>query len=524
MRDFHLPGRSPVYGSNGMASTSNPLSSKVAIQILEAGGNAVDAAIGAALLQGLLEPQMAGIGGDCFILLSPAGSEEIIALNGSGRAPEKLCAKQIRDAGHSVMPIRGVESITMPGAIDAFCTLSSDYGKLGLKASLAPAIHYMKTGVPIAPRTSFDWILAESELKGAARDFYLIKGKAPQAGQIFQAPMQAKVLEKIADKGRDGFYKGEVAEDMVSSLNAIGGSHSLEDFANVRCNYTTPISGKYGSIEMFEHPPNGQGATAICINNILSHFDISSMDAFGVQRTHIEAEATKLAYDARNRFIADKSSRIDHMLSMETAKNLASLIDTKSVLVNTKSITESVHKETICLTIVDKDLMSVSLIYSVFHSFGSGFASSKFGINFQNRGAGFTLEENHPNEAGAKKRPMHTIIPGMLKENEKIIMPFCVMGGAYQATGHSRFVSNFVDFKLHPQSSIDSPRSFADGNFLKIERGYKNNVCQGLTDLGHNLIVPDTPIGGAQAVYIDYKNGTLVGASDARKDGASLGY
>ena len=524
MRDFHLPGRSPVYGSNGMASTSNPLSSKVAIQILEAGGNAVDAAIGAALLQGLLEPQMAGIGGDCFILLSPAGSEEIVALNGSGRAPEKLCAKQIRDAGHSVMPIRGVESITMPGAIDAFCTLSSDYGKLGLKASLAPAIHYMKTGVPIAPRTSFDWILAESELKGAARDFYLIKGKAPQAGQIFQAPMQAKVLEKIADKGRDGFYKGEVAEDMVSSLNAIGGSHSLEDFANVRCNYTTPISGKYGSIEMFEHPPNGQGATAICINNILSHFDISSMDAFGVQRTHIEAEATKLAYDARNRFIADKCSRIDHMLSMETAKNLASLIDTKSVLVNTKSITESVHKETICLTIVDKDLMSVSLIYSVFHSFGSGFASSKFGINFQNRGAGFTLEENHPNEAGAKKRPMHTIIPGMLKENEKIIMPFCVMGGAYQATGHSRFVSNIVDFKLHPQSSIDSPRSFADGDFLKIERGYKNNVCQGLTDLGHNLIVPDTPIGGAQAVYIDYKNGTLVGASDARKDGASLGY
>ncbi|MDB4117686.1 gamma-glutamyltransferase family protein [Amylibacter sp.] len=524
MRDFHLPGRSPVYGSNGMASTSNPLSSKVAIQILEAGGNAVDAAIGAALLQGLLEPQMAGIGGDCFILLSPAGSEEIIALNGSGWAPEKLCAKQIRDAGHSVMPIRGVESITMPGAIDAFCTLSSDYGKLGLKASLAPAIHYMKTGVPIAPRTSFDWILAESELKGVARDFYLIKGKAPQAGQIFQAPMQAKVLEKIADKGRDGFYKGEVAEDMVSSLNAIGGSHSLEDFANVRCNYTTPISGKYGSIEMFEHPPNGQGATAICINNILSYFDISSMDAFGVQRTHIEAEATKLAYDARNRFIADKSSRIDHMLSMETAKNLASLIDTKSVLVNTKPITESVHKETICLTIVDKDLMSVSLIYSVFHSFGSGFASSKFGINFQNRGAGFTLEENHPNEAGAKKRPMHTIIPGMLKENEKIIMPFCVMGGAYQATGHSRFVSNFVDFKLHPQSSIDSPRSFADGDFLKIEHGYKKNVCQGLIDLGHNLIVPDTPIGGAQAVYIDYKNGTLVGASDARKDGASLGY
>lgn len=524
MRDFHFPGRSPVYGSNGMASTSNPLSSKVAIQILEAGGNAVDAAIAAALLQGLLEPQMAGIGGDCFILLSPAGSDEIIALNGSGRAPNKIDAEKIRDTGHSVMPLRGVESITMPGAIDAFCRLSADYGKIGLKASLAPAIHYMKSGVPIAPRTAFDWSLAEPELKGAARDFYLIKGKAPQIGQLFQAPMQAKVLEKIAEKGRDGFYKGEVAQDMVSSLNAIGGTHSLEDFENVSCNYTAPISGKYGDIEMFEHPPNGQGATAICINNILSQFDLQSMDAFGVQRTHIEAEATKLAYDARNRFIADKSNRIDHMLSMETAKNLASLINPKAATINVKSITESVHKETICLTIVDKDLMSVSLIYSVFHSFGSGYASSKYGINFQNRGAGFTLEKNHPNEVGPKKRPMHTIIPGMLKKDDKILMPFCVMGGAYQATGHHRFVSNIVDFNLHPQASIDAPRSFADAGVLKVERGYKNDVCQGLIDLGHDLIVPDTPIGGAQAIFIDYKNGILIGSSDARKDGASLGY
>jgi gamma-glutamyltranspeptidase/glutathione hydrolase len=208
----------------------------------------------------------------------------------------------------------------------------------------------------------------------------------------------------------------------------------------------------------------------------------------------------------------------------ETAKNLASLINPKAATINVKSITESVHKETICLTIVDKDLMSVSLIYSVFHSFGSGYASSKYGINFQNRGAGFTLEKNHPNEVGPKKRPMHTIIPGMLKKDDKILMPFCVMGGAYQATGHHRFVSNIVDFNLHPQASIDAPRSFADAGVLKVERGYKNDVCQGLIDLGHDLIVPDTPIGGAQAIFIDYKNGILIGSSDARKDGASLGY
>ena len=524
MRDFHLPGRSAVYGKNGMVATSNPLSSKVAIQILEAGGNAVDAAIAAALLQGLLEPQMTGIGGDCFILLSPAGSEEIIALNGSGRAPAALNAADLRTAGHSIVPTGGVESITLPGAIDAFCKLSNDYGKLGLKSSLAPAIHYMKAGVPIAPRTAFDWSLAVDNLKASARDFYLLKGKSPTAGQMFSAPMQAKVLEKIAQKGRDGFYEGEVADDMVSSLNALGGVHTLDDFANVSCDYGDPISGNYGSFEMVEHPPNGQGATAICMNNIMAQFDVASMDPFGTERTHIEAEATKLAYDARNRFIADKSERLDYMLSMDTAKKLASLIDQNTVLKNPAKISEAVHKETICLTVVDKNLMSVSLIYSIFHSFGSGLASSKFGINFQNRGAGFTLEKDHPNEAAGGKRPMHTIIPGMLREKGRVVMPFCVMGGAYQATGHSRFVSNIIDFGLKPQASIDAPRSFADGGGLNVERGYSDAVRQGLTDLGHNVLIPKVPIGGAQAVWIDYKNGILIGASDPRKDGAALGY
>jgi gamma-glutamyltranspeptidase/glutathione hydrolase len=524
MRDFHLPGRSPVYGSNGMVATSNPLSSKVAIQILEAGGNAVDAAIAAAVLQGVLEPQMTGIGGDCFVLISPAGSEDVIALNGSGRAPAALDAERIRAAGHSIVPTDGVESVTIPGAIDAFCRLSADHGKLGLKASLAPAIHYMKAGVPIGPRTAFDWEIAKDNLKGDAREFYLVNGKPPRAGQIFSAPMQAKVLEKVAQKGWAGFYEGEVAEDMVASLNALGGVHTLDDFANVSCEYGEPLAGSYGRFEMLEHPPNGQGATAICMNNIMAQFDVSSMDPLGVQRAHIEAEAAKLAYDARNRFIADRSHRIDHMLSMETAVKLASLIDPKSTIQNPAKVSEAVHKETICLTVVDKDLMSVSLIYSVFHSFGSGLASSKFGINFQNRGAGFTLEKGHPNEAMGGRRPMHTIIPGLLREQGKVVMPFCVMGGAYQPNGHCRMVSNIADFGMDPQTAIDAPRSFADAGYLKIERGYSDAVRQGLADLGHTITIPDVPIGGAQAVWIDREKGVLIGASDARKDGAALGY
>jgi len=524
MRDFQQPGRSPVYGTNGMVATSNPLASKVAVQMLEAGGNAVDAAIAAAVLQGLLEPQMTGIGGDCFVLVSKAGTDEVFTLNGSGRAPAALTGAKVRADGHDVMPAGGAESVTLPGAIDAFCKLSSDHGKLGLKAILAPAIHYMKAGVPIGPRTSFDWEIAKDHLKGAARDFYLLNGKVPQPGQIFAAPKQAEVLERIADKGRAGFYEGEVAQDMVDSLNALGGVHTMDDFANVSCDYGDPIGGSYGRFEMLEHPPNGQGATAICMNNILSQFDLASMDPFGVKRAHLEAEAAKLAYDARNRFIADQSARLDHMVSMDTAVKLAALIDPKSAMANPTVISESVHKETICLSVVDKDQMSVSLIYSVFHSFGSGLASTKFGINFQNRGAGFTLEEGHPNEAMGGKRPMHTIIPGILREAGKVVMPFGVMGGAYQPNGHHRFVSNMADFDMHPQAAIDAPRSFFDKGVLNVERGYSDAVRQGLADLGHTVEIPKVAIGGAQAVWIDHKNGVLVGASDPRKDGAALGY
>ncbi len=524
MRDFHKPGRSAVYGANGMVATSNPLSSKVAIQMLEAGGNAMDAAIAAAVLQGVLEPQMTGIGGDCFMLINRGDNDEVIALNGSGRAPEALTGAVLRAAGHMAVPVGGVESVTLPGAIDAFCRASADFGRIGLKASLAPAIYYMKAGVPIGPRTAFDWALAADRLQGVARDFYLKDGKALVAGQMFAAPKQAEVLQRIAEKGRAGFYEGEVAEDMVTSLNALGGVHTLDDFANVTSEYCEPISGGYGRFEMVEHPPNGQGATAICMNNILSQFDISSMDPFGVQRTHIEAEAAKLAYEARNRFIANHSARVDHMLSMETAVKLAALIDPKAAMQSPAAVSEAVHKETICLSVVDKDRMSVSLIYSVFHSFGSGLASSKFGINFQNRGAGFTLEEGHSNEARGGKRPMHTIIPGMLREAGKVVMPFGVMGGQYQPNGHHRFVSNMTDFGMDPQTAIDGPRSFSDKGELKMERGYSDAVRQGLVDLGHRVTVPAIPIGGAQAVLIDRERGVLIGASDARKEGAALGY
>lgn len=524
MRDLHLPGRSAVYAANGICATSHPIGAQVAIETLKAGGNAIDAAIAGALVLGIAEPQMTGIGGDCFMLIKPPGSDEIIALNGSGRAPAGLDAAALRARGLNSIPTQGIEAVTLPGAIDAFCQASADYGLLSLADTLAPAIHYADEGIPVAPRVAFDWADDLPCLKGAARDFYTMGGKAPTLGQIFRAPGQAEVLRRIAREGRAGFYEGEVAEDMIASLKALGGSHTLDDLAATRCDYTTPVSGTYADVELVEHPPNGQGATAILLLNILKHFDLKSMDPVGTQRAHIEAEATKLAYDARNRFIADPdhASRLDHMLSLDTAARLAALIDPKRAMPAAAPLTEAVHKDTIYITVVDRDRMAVSLIYSVFWGFGSGFASSKFGINFQNRGAGFTLDEGHPNEAGPRKRPMHTIIPGMIRKAGRVLMPFGVMGGAYQSTGHARFVSNLTDFGMDLQDAIDAPRCFSGAGGMEVERGYSDQVRSDLAAMGHDVIIPDVPIGGAQAIQLE--GDILIGASDPRKDGCALGY
>ena len=525
MRDFHLPGRSPVLATGGMCATSHPLAAQAAVDILKRGGNAMDAAIAGAVLLGICEPQMTGIGGDCFVLFTRPGSNEVQALNGSGRAPAALTAADLRAKGHDTVPVYAAEAVTIPTAIDAFCHLSETEGKLGLDALFAPAIHYAENGVPVAPRVAFDWAQSAGTLQGRARDHFLINGAAPKVGQMFAAPGQAEVLRRVAKHGRDAFYQGEIAEDMVASLQAAGGLHRVEDFAATKATSSTPVSSPYKDIEVVEHPPNGQGAAALLLLNILSHFDLAGMDPLGADRLHLEAEATKLAYDARDRIIADPdhTSRLGHLLAPETARDLAALIDPKKAMPGPAALSEAVHKDTIYITVVDGDGMVVSLIYSIFHGFGSGIASDKFGILLQNRGAGFTLEEGHPNELMGGKRPMHTIIPGMVKRQGKVIMPFGVMGGAYQCTGHARFTTNFQDFGMDPQSAIDAPRAFAEKGTLAMERGYSSEVRQTLSDMGHQVIEPETAIGGAQAILIR-EDGVLEGASDPRKDGCALGY
>lgn len=485
----------------------------------------MDAAIAGAVLLGICEPQMTGIGGDCFVLWSPAGSEDVRALNGSGRAPAAATAEALRSQGLDAVPPYSAHAVTVPGAVDAFCHLAETEGRLGLDAILAPAIRYADEGIPVAPRVAFDWGPDAEKLQGSARTHYLVDGHVPKPGQMFRAPGQAEVLRRIARDGRDAFYTGEVAEDMVAALNALGGTHTLDDFAATQATPTTPVSAPYKGVDLVEHPPNGQGATALLMLNILGHFDIAAMDPLGAQRAHIEAESAKLAYDARNRFLADAdhTTRLDHMLSAETAAALATLIDPAKAMQAAAPLTESVHKETIYITVVDKDRMAVSLIYSIFHGFGSGIASDRFGILFQNRGAGFSLTPGHPNELAGGKRPMHTIIPAMLRQDGRVMMPFGVMGGAYQPNGHARVVSNLVDFGMEPQDALDAPRCFSDAGTMNVERGYSDPVRAELAAMGHNMTVPDTPIGGAQAIVIG-QDGVLTGASDPRKDGCALGY
>ena len=525
MRDFEKPGRSAVFAANGVCATSHPLAAGAAVDILKAGGNAADAALAAAAVLGVAEPHMCALGGDCFVLIKPAGGETVRALNGSGRAPAAAMAEKLRAEGHSTVPLNAPSAVTIPGAVDAFCSLSAEHGRMELGEVFAAAIRYAEDGIPVAPRVARDWAAQSEHLQGAARDLHLPGGKAPKPGQMFRAPGQAEVLRRIARDGRKGFYEGEVAEDFTTTLQGLGGWHTLEDFASNACDWGDPISSTYNGFELLEHAPNGQGATAMLILNILSHFDLAAMDPLGAERAHLEAEATKLGYDARNRFLADPDhcSRLAHMLAPETAARLAALIDPKRAMADPRPLSEAVHRDTVYLTVVDRDRMAVSFIYSIFHPFGSGIASNKSGIMLQNRGAGFTLEAGHPNEMAPGKRPMHTIIPAMLRHEGRLVMPFGVMGGAYQACGHAHFVTNLLDYGLSPQAAIDAPRAFPEDGALNLEATYPEATAAGLAERGHKVQPAPDPIGGAQAIWM-HDSGVLEAASDPRKDGCAIGY
>lgn len=538
MRDFQLPGRSTTHAVNGMCATSHPMAAQTAVEVMREGGNAVDAAVTAALMLGMLEPAMTGIGGDAFALIWKQGDPMPIGLNGSGRAPAALTGAMLREQGLTEMPLESPHSVTLPGAIDAFDTLLRDHGSIGWAQALAPAIRLAREGHPVAPKAAWDWEENVGKLTGDAARHFLLDGRAPRPGEMFAYPAKAEALELIAEKGRAGFYEGPVAEDMISSLNAMGGVHTLEDLAETACTYVEPISGTYRGTTLIELPPNGQGATAILMAKMLETFDLSGLDPFSPERAHLEGEIKRLAYDARDRLIADADTpgaaeRLAHMLSPETVQALCARIDPAAMSPDLLAESDTLHRlgpdgaphrDTVYLTTVDRDRTMVSLIYSVFHAFGGGLASKRYGINFQNRGGGFSLAEGHPNELGPRKRPMHTIIPAMLARDGKPWGTFGVMGGQYQSAGHARVLSNLVDYGMDPQEALDAPRSFFQDGFLELERGYDRAALDRLGTMGHDAVVVDDPIGGGQMILLDHEHGTLVGGSDPRKDGCALGW
>ncbi|MEM6942967.1 MAG: gamma-glutamyltransferase family protein [Pseudomonadota bacterium] len=529
MRDFHLPGRSPAFAANAMCATSHPAAVAAALDILRTGGNAADAAIAGALVLGLGEPAMTGLGGDMFALIKPAGSEEILGLNASGRAPAGLSAAALRAKGWTSMAEDDAHSVVVPGAIAGFAALAERCGRKGLDALVAPAIALAEEGCPVVPRAAYDWARAEPRMRGAMRRNYLKDDRPLKAGELFHHPGQAEVLRAIQSQGIKGFYEGPVAEDMVASLRALGGSHSMKDFAAVRVDWVDPIAGPYRGAEIVELPPNTHGATAILMARLLERFDIANLDPLGADRVHLEIEAAKLAYAARNAAIADPDHMtypLEDFIGSTLAERLAARIDPERAQPAPANAIDlgSKHKDTIYITVVDRDRMAVSLIYSVFHDFGGCIASERYGINFNNRAAGFNLTEGHPNEAAGGKRPLHTIIPGMLRVDSRVVMPFGVMGGGYQPHGHVRLVSNLLDYGLDPQAAQDMARAFHDDGTTHLERGYDQKVREALTAKGHRIDTQDVPLGGSQAIWIDHDRGVLIGGSDPRKDGLALGY
>ena len=526
-RDYISPGRSAAIGETGMAATSHPLATLAAIDMLRAGGNAMDAALAAVAVQCVVEPAMTGIGGDCFAIVAPNGKTPR-AFNGSGWAPAGADPHKLRDMGWTAIPEDTPHAVTVPGAVDAWCQLSSAYGTKSLDEVLQPAIRTAETGWRVTGRVARDWaqFTARVQKLPEAAAHFLPNGKPPKTGDRFANPALAATLRAIGQKGRAAFYEGEVAEELVGRLTALGGPHTMDDLAEFRGFSSEPISAKFRGHDVLECPPNGQGLAALVIARILDGFDLSDGAVSEADRVHLLAEATKAGYKVRDILIADPAQMtrsVEEILSHDFIESLRAPIRMDAAQPET-AWDGPVHKDTVYLTVVDRDRNCVSLINSVFASFGSGIYAEKSGVLLQNRGSGFSLRQGHPNELAPRKRPLHTIIPAMLMKDGVPVMPFGVMGGQFQAAGHAHFLTHVLDRGLDPQRANEAPRSFAFGGVLTLESGFGDGVRADLEARGHNVAWSPDPIGGCQAIHIDHRRGVLIGGSDHRKDGLALGY
>jgi gamma-glutamyltranspeptidase/glutathione hydrolase len=526
MRDFHQPRRSAAVAGEAMVASSHPLAALTALEMLRSGGNAVDAAIAAAGVLCVAEPHMTGIGGDCFVLYAPK-SGRVLALNGAGVAPMAATVDWYVAHGFAEIPLETPHAVTVPGAVDAWFTLLEAHGTKPMAELLAPSIALAEAGVVLTPRVAHDFAANAAKL---AKDVdlkrvFLPEGRVPETGERLRFPALAETLRRIAREGRRGFYEGPVAADMVKRLNALGGLHRLEDFAQQRSEWVEPIAAPYRDHHVVECPPPGQGLAALMILRTLEGFDLSARCA-DADRIHLLAEATKAAYRARDALIADPRQvavPVERLLSEARAESVRRRIDRRRAS-DPVIWDEAEHKDTIYLSIVDRDRNAISFINSLFHDFGTGILVPESGVLLHSRGSMFRTLPGHPNAIAPGKRPLHTIIPGMLVKDGRAAMPFGVMGGNYQAAGQATLVSRLLDEGMDPQQAIEAPRSFAFAGVLQLEATISDAVAADLAARGHVIERPVRPLGGAQAIYIDHRRGVLIGGSDPRKDGCALGY
>ncbi len=522
--DFPYPSqRMPVFARNVVA-TSHPLAAQAGLQMLQKGGNAVDAAIATAITLTVVEPISNGIGGDAFALIWDG--ESLHGLNGSGRSPKKWSYEKFEALGK--MPERGWDTVTVPGAVDVWVTLSDRFGKLPFADLFLPAINYAHRGFSVPPMISKRWSnsgILRDDFEEFARIF-MPQGRAPYPGELFKSPHHAVTLQSIADTKGESFYRGELAEKIAQTAKMDGGSLTLEDLGEHASQWVQPISLEYRGIELNEIPPNGQGLASLITLGILRHHDISRYPVDSADSLHLQIEAMKIAFSEAHRHIADPDSMIvspEKLLDDEFLAERAEEIRMDRAMHPQSSI--PVDRGTVYLTAADEGGMMVSYIQSNYMDFGSGVVIPETGINLQCRGRGFVVEKNHPNCVAGGKRPFHTIIPGFVMKDGNPLMSFGVMGGHMQAQGHVQMIVRIFDYLQNPQAACDAPRWHVGEDFrIALEPGFPDRVVEELKRRGH-IFIEDANVylfGGGQLIQ-RMENGYCA-ASDPRKDGQAVGF
>jgi len=533
--------RSEVIAQNGMAATSHPLATQVALDILKQGGSAVDAAIAANAVLGLMEPTGCGIGGDLFAIIWDSKTQKLHGLNASGRSPKSLTREYFIENGFDLIPQRGALSVSVPGTVDGWFEMHKKFGKISMEAILQSSIDYARNGFPVSELIAY-YLQRSGPVLGRYPNFretYMPNGRMPEKGEIFRNPLLANTYETIARQGRDAFYRGEIARTIERYIKDNGGFLSYEDMAAHTSTWVEPVSVNYRGYDVWQLPPNGQGIAGLQMLNILEGYDIASMGLYSPEYIHLLVEAKKLAFEDRARYYADMDFSpvpVAGLLSKDYATERRKLINpNRAARRYDAGIPEP--QNTIYLTVADKDGNMVSLIQSNYRGMGSGMTPTGLGFVLQNRGESFNLEEGHFNTYKPGKRPFHTIIPGFITKDGKPFMSFGVMGGDMQPQGHVQIVINMIDFGMNLQEAGDAPRiqhvgssdptgsrTMTDGGIVNLESGFPYETIRALMEKGHTIQWANGPYGGYQAIMWDEVNQVYYGASESRKDGQAAGY